>query len=98
MRDLNLGRRFSLVMIPFRPMQHLDAVSDQIATLQAIHRHLEQGGLLVLDVFNPKLQYLLDDLTAEREDTAEVEHVDARSFRRTVRVTAVHIVEICSEA
>ena len=72
MRDLNLGRRFSLVMIPFRPMQHLVAVSDQIATLQAIHRHLEPGGLLVFDVFNPKLQYLLEDRTAEREDTAEV--------------------------
>src|SRR5260221_703684 len=98
MRDLNLGRRFSLVMIPFRPMQHLVAVSDQIATLQAIHRHLDPGGLLVFDVFNPKLQYLLEDRTAEREDTAEVELGDGRSFRRTVRVPAVHIVEQYSEA
>ncbi|MFN2604211.1 MAG: class I SAM-dependent methyltransferase [Gemmatimonadaceae bacterium] len=98
MRDLNLGRRFILVMIPFRPVQHLVAVSDQIATLQAIHRHLEPGGRLVFDVFNPKLQYLLEDRTAEREDTAEVVLGDGRSFRRTVRVPAVHIVDQYSEA
>ncbi len=98
MRDLDLGRRFSLVMIPFRPIQHLVAVSDQVATLQAIHRHLEPGGRLVFDVFNPKLEYLLEDRTAEREDTAEVELGDGRSFRRTVRVPAVHIVEQYSEA
>ena len=98
MRELDLDTRFSLAMIPFRPIQHLVAVSDQIATLQAIDRHLEPGGLLVFDVFNPKLQYLLEDRTAEREDTAEVELGDGRSFRRTVRIPAVHIVEQYSEA
>jgi len=98
MRDLNLGRRFSLVMIPFRPMQHLVAVSDQIATLEAIHRHLEPGGRLVFDVFNPKLESLLEDRTAEREDTAEVDLGDGRSFRRTARVAAVHVVDQYSEA
>lgn len=98
MRDLNLGRRFSLVMIPFRPIQHIVSVSDQIATLQAIHRHLEPGGRLIFDVFNPNLKYLLEDRTDEREDTAEVELGDGRSFRRTVRVPAVHIVDQYSEA
>jgi len=97
MRDLNLGRRFSIAMIPFRPIQHLTAVSDQIAALQAIHRHLEPSGRLVFDVFNPKLQYLLENRSAEREDTAEVALDDGRSFRRTARVTAVHIVEQYSE-
>jgi hypothetical protein len=28
-------------MIPFRPFQHLVAVSDQMAALRSIHRHLE---------------------------------------------------------
>jgi len=98
MRDLNLGKRFSLITIPFRPIQHMVAVSDQIAILQAIHRHLEPGGRLVFDVFNPNLKYLLEDRTAEREDTAEVELGDGRSFRRTARIVAVHIVEQYSEA
>ena len=98
MRDMDLGERFSLAMIPFRPFQHLIAVSDQIAALQAIHRHLEPGGRLVFDVFNPHIKYFLEDRTAEREDTAEVELPNNRSFRRTARIRAVHIVEQYSEA
>jgi SAM-dependent methyltransferase len=98
MRDMDLGERFSLAMIPFRPFQHLVAVSDQIAALQTIHRHLEPGGRLIFDVFNPHMKYLLEDRTAEREDTAEVELPDKRSFRRTARIAAVHIVDQYSEA
>lgn len=98
MRELDLGERFSLITIPFRPLQHLMAVSDQIATLQGIHRHLEPGGRLIFDVFNPNIRYLLEDRTEEREDTAEVELPDKRSFRRTARISAVHIVDQYSEA
>ena len=97
MRALDLEIRFSLVMIPFRPLQHLVAVSDQIATLQAIHRHLEPGGRLVFDVFNPNIRYLVEDRTREREDTAEVVLPDNRSFRRTGRITAVHVDDQYSE-
>lgn len=97
MRDLDIPDRFSLAMIPFRPFQHLVAVSDQIAALQAIHRHLEPGGRLIFDVFNPNLRYLIEDRTDEREDTAEVELPDKRSFRRTVRIGAVHTVDQYSE-
>jgi ubiquinone/menaquinone biosynthesis C-methylase UbiE len=98
MRDLDIAERFSLAMIPFRPFQHLVAVSDQIAALQTIHRHLEPGGRLIFDVFNPNMRYLLEDRTDEREDTAEVELPDKRSFRRTARIAAVHIVDQYSEA
>ena len=97
MRDFNLGARFSIITIPFRPLQHLMSVSEQVATLKAAHRHLEPGGLLVFDVFNPKIQYLLEDRTAEREDTPEVALPDGRTFRRTGRVTAVHIADQYSE-
>jgi SAM-dependent methyltransferase len=98
MRELDLGKQFSLITIPFRPFQHLIAVSDQIAALQAIHRHLEPRGRLIFDVFNPNIRYLLEDRTEEREDTAEVELPDNRSFRRTARIAAAHIVDQYSEA
>jgi len=82
MRELDLGgERFSIVLIPFRPFQHLISASDQIAALQGIHRHLERGGRLVFDVFNPNIRYLIDDRTEEREDTPEVQLPDGRSFR-----------------
>jgi len=99
MRELDLSRRFSLIMIPFRPFQHLLSVEDQFATLESAHRHLEPGGRLVFDVFNPSLRYLMDEKRAEeREDTAETSLPDGRTFSRTGRVAAVHIVEQYSEA
>jgi ubiquinone/menaquinone biosynthesis C-methylase UbiE len=97
MRNFDLGRQFSIIMIPFRPLQHLVAVSEQISALRAMHRHLEPGGRLVFDVFNPKIQYLVEDNSREREDTAEVTLPDGRSFRRTSRVAAVHVADQYSE-
>ncbi len=97
MRDFDLGRQFSIIMIPFRPLQHLLTVSEQISALRAMHRHLEPGGRLVFDVFNPKIQYLVEDNSREREDTAEVALPAGRSFRRTARVAAVHVADQYSE-
>lgn len=61
MRAFELGRRFSLVTIPFRPFQHLLTVEDQMSCLENIRKHLVAGGKLVLDVFNPSLPHLADE-------------------------------------
>jgi SAM-dependent methyltransferase len=61
MRDFQLGRQFALATMPFRPFQHLITVEEQMACLQAIHRHLMPGGRLILDLFNPSLPFLVDD-------------------------------------
>ena len=98
MRNLDLGRTFSLVTIPFRPFQHLISIADQIATLHTAHRHLEPDGRLVFDVFNPDPRYFVDKhRDQEREDTPETPLPNGRSFRRTGRVTAVYIAEQYSE-
>ncbi len=98
MRRLRLDGQFSRIMIPFRPFQHLLSVEDQIATLESVHRLLEPEGRLVFDVFNPQPAYLLDEKrTQEREDTPETPLPDGRSFRRTGRVAAVHVIEQYSE-
>ena len=98
MRSLDLNRRFSIITLPFRPFQHLISVEDQLAALGSIHRHLEPGGRLAFDVFSPNPRYLVDDSRAkEREDTPETPLPDGRSFRRTGRVTKVHIVDQYSE-
>src|SRR5258708_31299477 len=44
MRTFRLGREFALVTIPFRPMQHIYTVSDQIAALQTASAHLAPDG------------------------------------------------------
>src|SRR5512147_2640743 len=54
MRDFVLGRRFRLIIAPFRPMQHLYTVADQIAAFRAIRAHLLPDGIFAFDVFYPK--------------------------------------------
>lgn len=98
MRNLDLGRTFSLVTIPFRPFQHLILIAEQIATLETAYRHLEPGGRLIFDVFNPNPRYFVDEHRAdEREDTPETPLPNGRTFRRTGRVPAVYIADQYSE-
>ena len=74
MRDFNIGTSFKLITIPFRPYQHLATVDDQMLCLRSVHRHLESGGKLVFDLFNP----LLESLVGEN---AFAETVDGPEFR-----------------
>ncbi len=55
MRSERLGREFSLVIIPFRPMQHMYSVEDQLGALTTAREHLADGGLFAFDVFFPML-------------------------------------------
>jgi SAM-dependent methyltransferase len=89
MRDFALGRRFSLVTTPFRPFQHIETVDDQLACLRSAHRHLEDGGRFVLDVFNPSLDYLVKEKYLE-EFASEPEIIldDGRRVVRKHRLTS----------
>lgn len=58
MRTFDLPRTFALATFPFRPFQHLIDVSDQLACLANVRRHLAEGGRVVLDLFNPSLDAL----------------------------------------
>ncbi len=59
MRRFTVDRGFRLATIPFRPFQHLLTVSDQLACLACIRHHLADDGLLVFDIFNPSLDFLV---------------------------------------
>jgi SAM-dependent methyltransferase len=60
MRKLDLGRRFNLALVAINSFMHLLTADDQLIALSHIRQHLEPGGLLLLDLFNPNLQRLLD--------------------------------------
>lgn len=60
MSELNLGRRFGFVFVPARSFQHLLTIDRQRRALEAIHRHLERTGRLVLHLFDPRLDLLID--------------------------------------
>ncbi len=61
MRDFQLDARFALITLPFRPFQHLLEVREQVACLTCLHLHLEKGGRIVLDLFNPMLERLTNE-------------------------------------
>jgi len=65
MRDFRLSARFPLVIIPFRPMQHMYSVQDQVSALTTAAFHLSEGGILVFDVFYPKFDVILARMNEE---------------------------------
>jgi SAM-dependent methyltransferase len=58
MRDFSLGQ-FGLAITPARAFQALLTARDQRAALATVHRHLRPGGVLVVQVFDPRLDYCL---------------------------------------
>ncbi len=58
MRDFSLEREFSMIFIAFRSFQCLLTKDEQIACLKAVHRHLSDNALFILDLFAPRHDYL----------------------------------------
>jgi SAM-dependent methyltransferase len=90
MRDFDLEQRFTLATIPFRPFQHLLTVEDQLACLATIRRHLVDGGRLILDVFNPALDQLVDPIGGEFGEEAEFVMPDGRRVVRRMKTIATN--------
>lgn len=96
-RTFDIGRQFDLVIAPFRVMQHLTTIEDQLAFLHSAARHLRPGGRLTFDVFNPDFRALISADGTEREDTPSTKLPDGRSFRRAGRVARVRWIDQVSE-
>jgi SAM-dependent methyltransferase len=89
MRGFELSRRFRLVTMPFRPFQHLLTVEDQLACLASVFRHLEPGGELILDLFNPSIDALATrPLGEEMVEGPAFTLPDGRQGIRHHRITA----------
>jgi SAM-dependent methyltransferase len=86
MRSCRVPAKFPLVIIPFRPMQHMYTPEDQLAALKTAAAHLSDGGRLAFDVFFPKFQVIP---TGIGEETLELEwHLDSdppKTVRRYLR-------------
>lgn len=95
-RDFDLGTTFDLVTAPFRIVQHLLTIDDQLAFLACVARHLAPGGRLVFDVFNPNFGALVAAGGTEHED-ANVELPGGARLRRTARITGVRWIDQVSQ-
>jgi len=67
MTDFALGRNFSLIMIPCRTFLQLLTVEEQKKALGCIREHLADGGRLIMNFFDPRLDALLDDSPITQE-------------------------------
>ena len=91
MTGYDTGEIYSLVTIPLRTFQHLILVEEQQACLDCVSKHLAPDGLLVIDIYNPKLPKLHDPkYLAEEEDTGDLELPGGRTFRRNMRIVTYH--------
>jgi ubiquinone/menaquinone biosynthesis C-methylase UbiE len=90
MSNFDLDQRFHLVIIPFRPFQHLLEVQRQLDCLAQVRKHLEPNGRLILDFFQTDARRMHDpEFLAERQ-AAEYFMPDGRKVRLTERVTTFH--------
>jgi SAM-dependent methyltransferase len=97
-RDFAFPDKFSLITAPFRILQHLVTPADQLKCLATVRRHLQPGGRFIFDVFNPRFDLLVQDRSAESEDTPELALPDGRFMRRAWRIPRVRFVDQVNEA
>ena len=83
MADFDLGRKFDLIVIPFRAFQALTTDDRVRSCLLAVKRHLRDGGLFILDVFKPN--WRMDESwvsTEEQVDWVKSDEIGGRTIIR----------------
>jgi SAM-dependent methyltransferase len=59
MRHFALDERYTLVFCAINSFMHLLTQADQVRALRCVQAHLQENGLLILDLFNPDLYLAL---------------------------------------
>jgi SAM-dependent methyltransferase len=82
MRTFALERRYQQVLIPFRSMQHMLSLEDQVNALNRAKAHLLAGGLLSFNVFYPNFRMLAEPM---RTPVFDIEWPDPAHPNQTIR-------------
>jgi ubiquinone/menaquinone biosynthesis C-methylase UbiE len=86
MRTLDLGRTFSLIIIPGHAFQFMLTPEDQVKALETFKRHLEPHGTLIVHLDHQDVDWLGDllrDLRGKFEQGREVRHPETNRLIRT---------------
>lgn len=79
-------KSFTFAFCTSNTLMHLITQEDQLTALRNAHRHLQPGGLLLVDLFNPDLSRLLAiSGVQEFADQWEDEETGAQVFKWSVR-------------
>ncbi len=94
MTRFDLSEKSRVVIIPFRPFQHLLETQQQIACLECAHRHLAPGGKLIVDFFQTDPRRMHDPVFQQESDAVqEFALRDGRRVKMRDRVVAFHRAE-----
>ena len=88
MTAFDLGRTFPLILVPFRAFQHLLEPSAQRCALACMRRHLAPAGHLVIDLFDPRLEYCLPEAPPLEAARDVLDPATGHRIRRTVAARA----------
>lgn len=61
MTDFTLGQTFPLILTPSRSFQFMLTPTAQRSALAAMRRHLHPAGALILDLFDPRLEWCVPE-------------------------------------
>lgn len=87
MRAFSLPRSYRLVMFPYRGLQELATAAEKIQCLSRVHAHLGEGGLVLIDNYNPSIPMLARDPGTSPRVT-ERTAPGGETVRRTDRVVS----------
>ncbi len=66
-RALELAEQYDLVFIPFNSIHHLYKNEDLFKALRVVKKHLKEGGLFLLDCFNPTFSFIVEGKKGQKE-------------------------------
>ena len=90
MTHFHLGEEFRLIVIPFRPFQHLLEIEEQIGCLNCVKKHLTATGRLILDFFQTDAERMHDAKFLNESPLVEYDLPGGRHVAMSERVAAFH--------
>ena len=96
--DFELSERFALAFAAVNTFLELPSQADQLSCLSRARRHLQDSGVLILDVFNPDRMLLEGGLVLDRrlKDSAACATIvkavsgEVERFRQLQRLTLIY--------
>jgi SAM-dependent methyltransferase len=85
-RTLDLKEKYDLIFIPFNSIHHLYKNEDLFKAFNVVKNHLKEGGLFLLDCFNPNIPFIVEG-EKEKIQIAEYTTKDGRqvSIKQTMQ-------------
>lgn len=77
-RTLALPEKYDFIFIPFNSIHHLYSNEDLFQAFTVVKNHLKEGGLFLLDCFNPNIQFIVEG-EKEQQEIASYTTKDGRA-------------------